>query len=66
MPRTEAQIAASRANGLKSRGPLTAERFIPDPFGPTAGGRLYRTGDLARRRPDWTSGLRRSLGMSGM
>src|SRR5262249_22644722 len=26
----------------------TAERFIPDPFGPP-GGRLYRTGDLARR-----------------
>src|SRR5947209_12059187 len=25
MPRTEAQIAASRANGLKSRGPVTAE-----------------------------------------
>ncbi|WP_406369775.1 amino acid adenylation domain-containing protein [Streptomyces sp. NBC_00647] len=30
---------------------LTAERFIPDPYGPP-GTRLYRSGDLARRRPD--------------
>ena len=29
---------------------LTAERFVPDPFGDSPGGRLYRTGDLARRR----------------
>ncbi|MDR3202531.1 MAG: amino acid adenylation domain-containing protein, partial [Bifidobacteriaceae bacterium] len=28
---------------------LTAERFVPNPFGP---GRLYRTGDLARWRED--------------
>ena len=28
---------------------LTAERFLPNPFGP---GRLYRSGDLARRRAD--------------
>jgi amino acid adenylation domain-containing protein len=30
----------------------TAERFVPDPFGPAAGGRLYRTGDLGRHRHD--------------
>ncbi|MFR9778050.1 amino acid adenylation domain-containing protein [Micromonospora sp. MS34] len=28
---------------------LTAQRFVPDPFG---GDRLYRTGDLGRRLPD--------------
>ena len=30
----------------------TAERFVPDPFGPVPGGRLYRTGDLAQWRDD--------------
>jgi amino acid adenylation domain-containing protein len=35
-----------------ARPELTAERFIPDPFAPSAGARLYRTGDLARHRPD--------------
>ncbi len=30
---------------------LTAERFLPNPFGP---GRLYRTGDLASWQPDGT------------
>ncbi len=29
---------------------LTAERFLPDPFGGTKGGRLYRTGDVVIRR----------------
>ena len=34
---------------------MTAERFVPDPFGRAIGARLYRTGDLARlARPDAT------------
>ncbi len=35
--------------GYRRRPALTAEKFVPDPFGPEAGQRLYRTGDLARR-----------------
>jgi amino acid adenylation domain-containing protein len=31
---------------------LTADRFVPDPFGPEPGARLYRSGDLARFLPD--------------
>jgi amino acid adenylation domain-containing protein/non-ribosomal peptide synthase protein (TIGR01720 family) len=31
---------------------LTAERFIPDPFGAEPGARLYKSGDLARYLPD--------------
>ncbi len=38
------------ARGYFGSAPLTAERFVPDPFG--AGDRLYRTGDLARQRAD--------------
>jgi hypothetical protein len=37
--------------GYFNRPDLTAEKFIPDPFG-APGARLYRTGDLARYRPD--------------
>lgn len=32
---------------------LTAERFLPDPWG-APGARMYRTGDLVRYRPDGT------------
>ncbi|MGY4644491.1 NAD(P)-dependent dehydrogenase (short-subunit alcohol dehydrogenase family)/acyl carrier protein [Cellulomonas sp. URHB0016] len=33
---------------------LTAERFVPDPFGAEPGGRLYNTGDVVRHLPDGT------------
>jgi len=42
----------SLSRGYLNRPSLTAEKFLPDPFGHEAGARLYLTGDLARYQPD--------------
>ncbi len=40
------------ARGYLNKPELTAEKFIPDPFGADPKGRLYRTGDSTRYLPD--------------
>ena len=40
------------ARGYHNRPKLTAEKFIPDPFGHDANARLYKTGDRVRWRAD--------------
>jgi amino acid adenylation domain-containing protein len=45
---------AGVARGYLNRPGLTAERFVPDPFGGESGARLYRTGDLGRWLADGT------------
>ena len=43
---------AGVARGYLNSPAMTAEKFVPDPFGCEPGARLYKTGDLARYRAD--------------
>jgi len=38
--------------GYLNRPDLTAQKFVPDPFGVDPNGRLYRSGDMVRHLPD--------------
>ncbi|MGA9771257.1 MAG: amino acid adenylation domain-containing protein [Blastocatellia bacterium] len=40
------------ARGYLNRTELSAEKFIPDPFGHNPGDRIYKTGDMAYYMPD--------------
>jgi surfactin family lipopeptide synthetase A len=40
------------ARGYLNRADMTAERFVPNPFGDEEGSRLYKTGDLVHYLPD--------------
>jgi hypothetical protein len=42
---------AGAGRGYHRQAVMTAERFVPDPYGP-AGARMYRTGDIARLTPE--------------
>lgn len=55
-PRTAGELVlggSGLARGYANRPALTAERFVPNAFGPP-GSRLYRTGDLVRYRREGT------------
>jgi amino acid adenylation domain-containing protein/thioester reductase-like protein len=43
---------AGVTRGIRRQPALTAQQFLPDPYGLEPGARMYRTGDLGRLRPD--------------
>ncbi|WP_410594771.1 non-ribosomal peptide synthetase [Amycolatopsis sp. lyj-23] len=45
------QVGPGLSYGYHRRPELTAQRYLPDPYGPP-GSRMYRTGDVCRYRPD--------------